>query len=176
MPQLGGELATLRVLVIVFPLLTVSTIELHVRSGRGRNREVLVINVAALVANVLLCLVLLPTVGLVGGALRALAVSEFVQTALLLRSASATERALVGPALAIAIIGAITLAITGIAMEAGLLGVTLLGVALSVVVVVFRMPWIRIGACGGQMTGVAVIVLTWNDGAYLRVAWPHVGD
>jgi O-antigen/teichoic acid export membrane protein len=139
-PQLGGELGTLRVLVVAFPLLTVNAIELHVRSGRGRNREVLVINAAALVVNVVACLFLLPAVGLIGGAL-ALAASECVQAALLVVTASSAERVLVGPALGTAVIGAIALAITGLALGEGRIGIVAVGVLVTLAVVLVRMPW-----------------------------------
>jgi O-antigen/teichoic acid export membrane protein len=142
-PQLSHEIGTLRVLVIAFPLLTVNSIELHVRSGRGRNREVLAINVAALVSNVVICVALLPTVGLVGGAL-ALAASECLQAALLVVTASSSERALVGPALATAVAGALALALTGIALETGSVAVTTAGVLLTGVVVLIGMPWARV--------------------------------
>src|SRR5574337_447512 len=99
-------------------LLTVNAIELHVRSGRGRNREVLLVNTAALVLNVVLCIVLVSTVGLVGGAL-ALAASECLLAALLVLTASPSERRLVGPALAIAVVGATALAVMAAAISIG---------------------------------------------------------
>ena len=102
----------------------------------------LAINVAALVTNVVLCLALLPAVGLVGGAL-ALAASDCLQSVLLVVTASRAERVLVAPALATAVAGSLMLALTGIAFAAGLVGLALLGVALTIVVVAFRMPWSR---------------------------------
>jgi O-antigen/teichoic acid export membrane protein len=135
-------LGTLRVLVIAFPLLTVSTIELHVRSGRGRNREVLAINCAALCTNVGFCLALLPTIGMVGGAI-ALAASECIQAGLLLASASAEERALVAPAFATAGLGALLLALTGAALTRHWLPLAVLGALLTAVIVLVRMPWAR---------------------------------
>jgi O-antigen/teichoic acid export membrane protein len=129
-PLLEHDAATLRVLVVAFPLMTLNGIELSVRSGLGRNREVLRIGMSAFVVNVALCLGLIPVVGLVGGAV-ALAASEALQCLLLVVSASRQERQLVGPGVGAAVIGAGALVLVGVAVGEGQLGVALIGVALA---------------------------------------------
>jgi O-antigen/teichoic acid export membrane protein len=138
-PELSGHIATLRVLVIAFPLLTVNSIELYVRSGRGRNAEVLLINSMTLVVNVGLCVWLLSTIGLVGGAI-ALAVSEFLQAVVLLVSASSSERRMVAPATGVSVLGAVSLAATAIAMTAGTPVFVVAGVLATCAVVFVRLP------------------------------------
>jgi O-antigen/teichoic acid export membrane protein len=110
--------------------MTLNGIELSVRSGLGRNREVLRIGMSAFVVNVALCLGLIPVVGLVGGAV-ALAASEALQCLLLVVSASRQERQLVGPGVGAAVIGAGALVLVGVAVGEGQLGVALIGVALA---------------------------------------------
>ena len=79
--SVGNETRTLQLLIAAFPLLAVNTIELHVRSGQGRNRGVVGIGLAALALNVAACIALIPPLGLQGAALALLA-SELLQTAL----------------------------------------------------------------------------------------------
>ena len=76
-PRLGAEADTLRILAIAFPILSLNVIELHVRSGQGRNREVLLINTVALVVSVPLCIAGIAAFGLPGAA-AALAVTELL--------------------------------------------------------------------------------------------------
>lgn len=107
-PRLGAEADTLRILAIAFPILSLNVIELHVRSGQGRNREVLLINTVALVVSVPLCIAGIAAFGLPGAA-AALAVTELLQAGLLWCSASIDERTLVSPALTTALLGALLL-------------------------------------------------------------------
>ncbi len=114
-PRLAPETDTLRLLAAAFPLLTVNAVELHVRSGRGRNREVLAVNTITLAVNIPLSIGLIAAFGLPGAA-AALVVSELLQAALLWCSASGSERALVGRALATAVLGAAFLLVTALAL------------------------------------------------------------
>ena len=134
-PRLGAETDTLRFLAAAFPLLTINAIELHVRSGRGRNREVLRVNAATLAFNVPLCILLIVNFGLPGAAI-ALVLSELWQAMLLWVTASADERSLVGPSLFTATTGAIALVATGAAIGAGHLPLALMAGAVTVLVVV----------------------------------------
>ena len=117
-PRLAAETDTLRILAAAFPLLTVNAVELHVRSGRGRNREVLTVNVVTLLVNVPLSIALISSFGLPGAA-AALALSELLQASLLWCSASRDERILVGRALATAVAGAVVLLLTAAALSGG---------------------------------------------------------
>ena len=67
-PRLASETDTLRILAAAFPLLTVNAVELHVRSGRGRNREVLAVNSITLAINLPLSIGLISAFGLPGAA------------------------------------------------------------------------------------------------------------
>lgn len=133
-PRLASETDTLRILAAAFPLLTVNAVELHVRSGRGRNREVLAVNAITLAVNVPLCIGLISGFGLPGAA-AALAISELLQASLLWCSASRAERALVGRALMTAVVGAVLLVVTAAALAGGqllLVVVATLGCALLI--------------------------------------------
>jgi O-antigen/teichoic acid export membrane protein len=117
-PRLAAETDTLRILAAAFPLLTVNAVELHVRSGRGRNREVLAVNTITLAVNVPLSIGLIAAFGLPGAA-AALAVSELLQATLLWCSASRAERTLVTRALATAVLGAAFLVLTAGGLATG---------------------------------------------------------
>jgi O-antigen/teichoic acid export membrane protein len=117
-PRLSPEIDTLRILAVAFPLLTVNAVELHVRSGRGRNRAVLAINSATLAMNVPLCILLISEFGLPGAA-AALVISELFQATLLWITASRDERSIVGPSLGTATAGGVALACTGAALGMG---------------------------------------------------------
>ncbi|MFA5883697.1 MAG: polysaccharide biosynthesis C-terminal domain-containing protein [Acidimicrobiia bacterium] len=136
-PRLGDEVDTLRILAIAFPLLSLNAVELHVRSGRGRNREILGINVVVLLTNVALCIVAVDAYGLPGAAV-ALAVTELLQGGLLWRTASSDERALLGPALGTATLGAAFLAVTVVALGMGQPVVAGLAVGATLAVVLWR--------------------------------------
>jgi O-antigen/teichoic acid export membrane protein len=127
-PSLASDARVLQLLLAAFPLLTVNAIELHVRSGRGRNREVLRIGVAALLLNVPLCLILVPALGLRGAAI-ALVASESLQSVLLVAVASRAERSLLRRSMATAVGGAILLLIVGVATRGSGPEFPLLGMA-----------------------------------------------
>ena len=125
---------------VAFPLLTVNAVELHVRSGRGRNRAVLAINSATLAMNVPLCIVLISQFGLPGAA-AALVVSELFQATLLWITASRDERRLVGPSLGTATAGGAALACTGAALGTGHPELAVVGVAATVLLVAWGARW-----------------------------------
>ena len=141
-PRLASETDTLRILAAAFPLLTVNAVELHVRSGRGRNREVLAVNSITLAINLPLSIGLISAFGLPGAA-AALAISELVQATLLWCSASGAERALVGRALAIAAAGAVILGLTVVALAHGQPALAAVGVLATVPLVLPRLPRFR---------------------------------
>jgi O-antigen/teichoic acid export membrane protein len=95
-PRFAGETDTLRMLFAAFPLLAFNGLELYVRSARGRNAGVLMVGALALVANVGLCLWLVPTYGLVGAA-GALLVAEGLQTLAIIATTRPAERMVVVP-------------------------------------------------------------------------------
>jgi len=141
-PRLAAETDTLRILAAAFPLLTVNAVELHVRSGRGRNREVLTVNVITLLVNVPLSILLIDNFGLPGAA-AALAFSELLQASLLWCSASRDERTLVGRALATAVLGAVLLLLTAASLSGGHLALAIVAVLAVIALVVGRRPWPR---------------------------------
>jgi O-antigen/teichoic acid export membrane protein len=138
-PRIAEEVDTLRILAVSFPLLSVNAVELHVRSGRGRNRELLWIQTAVLAINVPMCIAAIHAFGLPGAA-SALALSEFLISGLLWLSADRAERALVGPALITAVLGALFLLLTGAAIGSGLVALALMGLAGVVGVVAYGLP------------------------------------
>jgi O-antigen/teichoic acid export membrane protein len=138
-PRLGAQADTLRLLAAAFPLLTINAIELHVRSGRGRNREVLAINAATLAFNLPLCVMLIVEFGLPGAAC-ALVLSELWQALLLGVTASRGERALMGPALLTATAGAVALVATGRAISESNAVVAVLAGLLTITLVLVRIP------------------------------------
>jgi O-antigen/teichoic acid export membrane protein len=134
-PSLASDVRTLQYLIVAFPLLSINAIELHVRSGKGRNREVVWIGCAALATNVVLCLALVPTLGLRGAAL-ALIGSEIVQSLLLLRSSSVDERDLLLRALLLAGEGSALLLALGALLDFADVEYAVIGVVMAVVGVV----------------------------------------
>jgi len=116
-PRLASEADTLRILAIAFPLLCVNAVEVHVRTGQGRNRQILAISLALVAVNVPLCILALHAYGLPGAA-AALAITELIQAGLLWCTATRPERRLIGPALATAVIGALALTVIGVACNA----------------------------------------------------------
>jgi len=139
-PRLSSEIDTLRILAVAFPLLTVNAVELHVRSGRGRNRAVLMINSATLAMNVPLCILLIAEFGLPGAA-AALGVSELFQATLLWMSASRDERSLVGPSLGTATAGGVALACTAAALGTGRPELAVIGAVATVLLVAYGGRW-----------------------------------
>jgi O-antigen/teichoic acid export membrane protein len=133
-PRLGAQVDTLRLLAAAFPLLTVNAVEVHVRSGRGRNREVLAVNVATLAFNLPLCILLIVEFGLPGAAC-ALVLSELWQALLLWITAARDERALVGPSVFVATAGAVLLTVMGAAIGDGRIPLAALAVIGTVAVV-----------------------------------------
>lgn len=115
-PRVAPDVDTLRLLAVAFPISSVNAVELHVRAGRGRAREVLWVNCITLAVNVPLCIGAIAFFGLAGAA-GALVASEFVQAALLWYSAARDERTIVGPALATSVAGAVALLATATAMS-----------------------------------------------------------
>ena len=134
-PRVGSETRTLQLLLAAFPLLAINAVELHVRSGRGRNREVLKIGTATCVVNVGLCLLLIPSEGLRGAAITLL-VSELFQASLLLIAASGDERPLVLRSFATAVGGSILLFLIGTSLHDGQVALTVLGVIAAVLLIV----------------------------------------
>jgi O-antigen/teichoic acid export membrane protein len=125
-PRIAEEVDTLRILAVAFPLLSVNAVELHVRSGRGRNRELLWIQSVALAVNLPMCIAAIHAFGRPGAA-GALALSELLIAGLLWLSASRDERSVVTPALVTAVLGALLLLLTAAAIGSGLVVLTLLG-------------------------------------------------
>jgi O-antigen/teichoic acid export membrane protein len=138
-PQLSAQAETLRILAVAFPLLTVNAVELHVRSGRGRNREVLRANTITLLVNVPLSIGLIVSFGLPGAA-AALAVSELLQAVLLWCSAVGAERAIVGVSLLNASVGAIALVGVTAAIANGLPALAGVGAVSLVALVTWGLP------------------------------------
>jgi len=136
-PHVVPDVATVRALAIAFPLLTVNGIEVHARSGRGRNREILGIFVATLTVNVIASIVFVGRFGLVGGAI-ALVLSELIQTVALWVAAATDERGLMRRPLAIAGGGVLLLAAAALALQLG--HVVLAGFAVAGVAVVVLWP------------------------------------
>ena len=95
-PRFASEATTLRLLVAAVPLLVWNSLELHVRTARGRRASVLRIGLLAFALNVALCVWLVGSHGLVGAAIALLA-TEVFQTAALVFTAQAGERAAVAP-------------------------------------------------------------------------------
>jgi O-antigen/teichoic acid export membrane protein len=142
-PRLQPEVDALRYLAAAFPIMTVNAIELHVRSGLGRNREVLLTNCATVALNVPLCVVLVLEFGIPGAAL-ALVLSELWRAMLLWVSGSRRERALVGGALFTAVAGAVALITTGRAISESNTALAIVAALASLAVVVYRIPrWSR---------------------------------
>jgi O-antigen/teichoic acid export membrane protein len=133
-PRLSAQADTLRILAIAFPILSLNVVELHVRSGRGRNREVLLINAITLAVNVPLCIGAIAAFGLPGAA-AALAATELLQAGMLWCSASADERALIAPAMVTAILGALVLAWMTVALGVGLVVVAVVALAVLVLLI-----------------------------------------
>lgn len=128
------ETRGLQLLIAAFPLLAVNAIELHARSGQGRNREVLTIGTIALFVNVPLCLALIPTLGLPGAALALLA-SEVTQSAALWFATACAERATVGRGVAVGATGSLLLVVLG-AVVRGNEAIALAPVVLLIVLLV----------------------------------------
>jgi O-antigen/teichoic acid export membrane protein len=139
-PRLSAEIDTLRILAVAFPLLTVNAVEVHVRSGRGRNRELLGINCATLAMNLPLCILLIAEFGLPGAA-AALVLSELFQATLLWTTASRDERRLIGPSLGTATAGGVALACTGVALGYGRTELAVVGSVATVLLVVYGARW-----------------------------------
>jgi O-antigen/teichoic acid export membrane protein len=135
-PRLSPEIDTLRILAVAFPLLTVNAVELHVRSGRGRNRAVLAVNSTTLAMNVPLCILLISEFGLPGAA-AALVASELFQATLLWITASRDERRIVGPSLGTATAGGVALACTGAALGSGHPELAVLGAVVTGLLVAY---------------------------------------
>jgi peptidoglycan biosynthesis protein MviN/MurJ (putative lipid II flippase) len=110
-----------------------------VRSGRGRNCEVLAVNTITLAVNVPLSIGLIAAFGLPGAA-AALAISEFLQASLLWGTAAHAERVLVGRALAIAVVGAALLVLIAVALWHGQFLFAALAVVAAGALVVGRRP------------------------------------
>lgn len=138
-PRLSSEVDTLRILAIAFPILSVNVVELHVRSGRGRNREVLLIQAATVLVNVPLCIAAVHVFGLRGAA-GVLVISELLLAGLLWVSAARDERALVGPAVATAVFGALLVLVTGVALGYGWTALAVLGVTGVIALVARPLP------------------------------------
>ena len=117
-PRVGAETDTLRLLAVAFPILSVNAVELHVRAGRGRTREVLWANSVTLAVNLPLCIAAISAFGLAGAA-AALVVSELVQASVLWWTASRDERSLLGSAVATAMVGGAGLLVATGALSAG---------------------------------------------------------
>lgn len=113
-----GATSALQLLIAAFPLLAVNSLELHARSGAGRNREVLRVGTVALVVNIVMCLVLITAFGVVGAALALLA-SETTQSVLLLGASTSEERARVGRSIWLGLLCGALLVATGSAVHAG---------------------------------------------------------
>jgi O-antigen/teichoic acid export membrane protein len=107
----------LQLLIAAFPLLGVNSLELHARSGAGRNREVLRAGTIALLVNVALCLALIPRFGLVGAA-AALLVSETTQSIVLFLASPRSERLRVGRPMRIGLLCGLELVALGAAVRA----------------------------------------------------------
>jgi O-antigen/teichoic acid export membrane protein len=130
-PSLAGAVDTLRILLVSVPLLVLSSITLYVRSGLGRNREVLAIGLVVLAVNVLLNVWLVSVFGLVGAGW-ALVGSEALQLALVVATADESEHLLLrraavvvlwtGLLLAVAVALVADLAIVAVAAAAVLAG------------------------------------------------------
>ena len=113
-PRIGGEVDTLRLLIVATPLLVWNRLELHVRAARGRHAGVLRIGAAAFVVNVALCIWLVGAYGLIGAAIALLA-TECLQTLLLIAGAARGERDFVrSTAASAAGAGAVLLIVAGI--------------------------------------------------------------
>jgi O-antigen/teichoic acid export membrane protein len=114
-PRFAAEATTLRLLVAAVPLLVWNSLELHVRTARGRHAPVLRIGIAALTLNVALCAWLVAAHGLVGAAIALLA-TEMFQTAALLATTRPPERRVVIPtaARAAAATGTLTLLVAAL--------------------------------------------------------------
>jgi peptidoglycan biosynthesis protein MviN/MurJ (putative lipid II flippase) len=95
-----------------------------------------------LLVNVPLSIALIATWG-VPGAAAALAISEFLQAAVLWYSASQDERALVGRALATAVSGAAFVVVTAVALAEGSYLLAALGVLAAAAVIIGRIPWMH---------------------------------
>jgi O-antigen/teichoic acid export membrane protein len=142
-PRLQPEVDALRYLAAAFPIMTVNAIELHVRSGQGRNREVLLANCATVALNVPLCVVLVLAFGIPGAAL-ALVLSEQWRAMLLWVSGSRRERSLVGAALFTAVAGAVALMTMGRAISESNTLLAVIAALATIAVVVYRIPrWSR---------------------------------
>jgi O-antigen/teichoic acid export membrane protein len=131
---------TLQLLVASFPLLTVNSLELHVRSGTGRNREVLRIGTVAVLVNIAGCLVLISWLGLVGAAV-ALLLSETTQSLMLLAVATAAERARVGRSLWLGIVCGCVLVALGAAVHSGMYPAA--GAAVAAAIAILASPFLH---------------------------------
>jgi O-antigen/teichoic acid export membrane protein len=115
-PRFADDVGTLRLLIAVVPMLVWNALELHVRAARGRHAGVLVIGLAALLVNVVLCVVLVGDHGLRGAAVALLA-AELVQTVALVASSRLGERPLVTRSALLASAGCLVL--VGVAVALG---------------------------------------------------------
>ena len=133
----AGTTSALQLLIAAFPLLAVNSLELHARSGTGRNREVLRIGTVALLVNIGLCLVLIPSFGLVGAAIALLA-SETTQSTLLFVASPHAERARLGRSIGFGVLCGVVLVMLGIAVHAG--AVLLAGVLVALAIGLVATP------------------------------------
>ena len=130
-----GATSALQLLIAAFPLLAVNSLELHARSGAGRNREVLRVGTAALVVNIGMCLFLISAFGVVGAALALLA-SEATQSLLLLGASTTAERARVGRSIWLGVLCGAVLVALGSAVHAAMLPAVAVLVVISIAIVV----------------------------------------